>query len=156
MILAQVAIFAVLVLQFKSVTQPLIVFSAIPLAVTGSFIALYLTGWKFSFFAFVGLISLIGIVVNSSIILVDYINQLRGEGMELQEALLEGSLRRFKPIVLTTITTILGLLPLTIQETNQWSPLCWTIIGGMISSSMLTLVVVPILYGWFSKKVREF
>jgi multidrug efflux pump subunit AcrB len=155
LLLAQVGIFAVLVLQFKSITQPLIVFSAIPLAITGSFLALYLTGWKFSFFAFVGLISLIGIVVNSSIILVDYINQLRSEGMELQEAIIEGSLRRFKPIVLTTITTILGLLPLTIQETNQWSPLCWTIIGGMISSSVLTLVVVPVLYGWFSKKERR-
>jgi multidrug efflux pump subunit AcrB len=154
LLLAQVGIFAVLVLQFKSITQPLIVFSAIPLAITGSFFALYLTGWKFSFFAFVGLISLIGIVVNSSIILVDYINQLRDEGMELQEAIVEGSLRRFKPIVLTTITTILGLLPLTIQETNQWSPLCWTIIGGMVSSSVLTLVVVPVLYGWFSKKER--
>lgn len=155
LLLAQVAIFAVLVLQFKSITQPLIVFSAIPLAITGSFLALYLTGWKFSFFAFVGLISLIGIVVNNSIILVDYINQLRAEGMELKEAIVEGSLRRFKPIVLTTITTILGLLPLTFQETNQWSPLCWTIIGGMISSSVLTLVIVPVLYGWFSKKVRK-
>lgn len=155
LLLAQVGIFAVLVLQFKSITQPLIVFSAIPLAITGSFFALYLTGWKFSFFAFVGLISLIGIVVNSSIILVDYINQLREEGMELQEAIVEGSLRRFKPIILTTITTILGLLPLTIQETNQWSPLCWTIIGGMVSSSLLTLVVVPVLYGWFSKKERS-
>ena len=155
LILAQVAIFAVLVLQFRSITQPLIVYAAIPLAVTGSFVALFLTGWKFSFFAFVGLISLVGIVVNTSIILVDNINQLRTEGMELRAALIEGCLRRFKPIVLTTVTTILGLLPLTLQETNQWSPLCWTIIGGMISSSVLTLVVIPILYGWFSKRVRD-
>lgn len=151
LILAQIAIFAVLVLQFRSILQPLIVFAAIPLAITGSFLALYLTGWSFSFFAFVGLISLIGIVVNNSIILVDYINQLRSEGMALQEALVLGSIRRFKPIVLTTITTILGLLPLTLQATNQWSPLCWTIIGGMVSSSVLVLVVVPVLYGWFTR-----
>ncbi len=152
LILAQVAIFAVLVLQFRSVLQPFIVFSAIPLAICGSFIALYLTGWPFSFFAFVGLISLIGIVVNNSIILVDYINQLVEEGqMTLQEAIIIGSKRRFKPIVLTSITTILGLVPLTLQRTNQWSPLTITIIGGMISSTLLALVVVPILYKWFTK-----
>ena len=152
LILAQVAIFAVLVLQFRSVLQPFIVFSAIPLAICGSFIALYLTGWPFSFFAFVGLISLIGIVVNNSIILVDYINQLVEEGqMTLQEAIITGSKRRFKPIVLTSITTILGLVPLTMQRTNQWSPLTITIIGGMISSTVLALVVVPVLYKWFTK-----
>ncbi|MFK7904335.1 MAG: efflux RND transporter permease subunit [Chitinophagales bacterium] len=154
LMLAQIAIFAVLVLQFRSILQPLIVFAAIPLAISGSFLALYITGWPFSFFAFVGLISLIGIVVNNSIILVDYINQLRREGMELSEALVLGSIRRFKPIVLTTITTILGLLPLTLQATNQWSPLCWTIIGGMISSSVLVLVVVPVLYGWLTREEK--
>ena len=152
LILAQIAIFAVLVLQFRSILQPIIVFAAIPLAISGSFVALYLTGWPFSFFAFVGLISLIGIVVNNSIIMVDYINQLRESGEDLIEAIVTGSMRRFKPIVLTTMTTILGLLPLTLQGTNQWSPLCWTIIGGMISSTILTLMVVPVLYKWLSKR----
>ena len=152
LILAQIAIFAVLVLQFRSILQPIIVFAAIPLAAGGSFIALYVTGWPFSFFAFVGLISLIGIVVNNSIILVDYVNQLRREsGLELKEAIMEGAIRRFKPIILTTLTTILGLLPLTLQGTNQWSPLCWTIIGGMISSTLLSLLVVPILYKWLGR-----
>ena len=152
LILAQIAIFAVLVLQFRSAIQPLIIFAAIPLAICGSFVALYLTGWPFSFFAFIGLISLIGIVVNNSIIMVDYINQLRLRGEELIPAIIVGSTRRFKPILLTTMTTILGLLPLTLQRTNQWSPLCWTIIGGMISSTLLSLLVVPILYKWFSRK----
>lgn len=154
LILAQIAIFAVLVLQFRSVLQPLIVFSAIPLAACGSILALYLSGWPFSFFAFVGLISLIGIVVNNSIILVDYINQLRveEENISLRDAIIEGSIRRFKPIILTTLTTILGLLPLTLQSTNQWSPLCFTIIGGMISSTLLTLLVVPVLYKWLTRK----
>lgn len=155
LILAQIAIFAVLVLQFRSVLQPLIVFSAIPLAISGSFVALYLTGWPFSFFAFIGLISLIGIVVNNSIILIDHINQLRGEGeLSFTEAIIDGSIRRLKPILLTTMTTILGLLPLTIQATNQWSPLCWTIIGGMISSTLLTLLVVPVLYNWLTNKQK--
>ncbi|MEM6700137.1 MAG: efflux RND transporter permease subunit, partial [Bacteroidota bacterium] len=154
LILAMLAIFAVLVLQFRSVLQPLIVFSSMPLAITGSFIALYLSGWSFSFFAFVGLISLIGIVVNNAIILIDYINQLRAEGKPLLEAIQAGSERRFTPIILTSITTILGLIPLTAQASSLWSPLGLTIIGGMISSTFLTLLVVPILYKWFSRKER--
>jgi len=151
LILAQVAIFAVLVLQFRSILQPLAVFAAIPLAISGSFIALYLTGWSFSFFAFVGFVSLIGIVVNSSIIMVDYINQLRATGMDRLQAIQQGSERRLVPIVLTTITTILGLLPLTASATNLWSPLGWTIIGGMVSSTLMTLLVVPVLYKWFTR-----
>ncbi len=150
LMLAQIAIFAVLVLQFKSILQPLIVFSAIPFAISGSFIALYLTGWSFSFFAFVGLISLIGIVVNNSIILVDYINQLMSEGIPLVEAIVTGSKRRLKPIILTTITTILGLVPLTLTGTTLWSPLSWTIIGGMISSTLLSLMMVPVFYKWLT------
>ena len=141
LILAQIGIFAVLVLQFRSIIQPLIVFAAIPLAISGSF----------SFFAFVGIISLIGIVVNNSIIMVDYINQMRREGVEKIEAIVKGSVRRLKPIILTTMTTILGLIPLTLTGSGLWSPLCMTIIGGMISSTILTLVIVPVLYKWLSK-----
>jgi multidrug efflux pump subunit AcrB len=155
LILAQIAIFAVLVLQFRSILQPIAVFAAIPLAISGSFIALYLTGWSFSFFAFVGFISLIGIVVNSSIIMVDYINQLRSRGLDRLEAIKQGSERRLIPVVLTTITTILGLLPLTISKSNLWSPLGWTIIGGMISSTIMTLLVVPVLYKWFTSGSRH-
>lgn len=150
LLLAQVAIFAVLVLQFRSILQPIAVFAAIPLAISGSFIALYITGWSFSFFAFVGFISLIGIVVNNSIIMVDHINKLRESGVERITAIKEGSERRLLPIVLTTITTILGLVPLTLAGTSQWSPLCWTIIGGMISSTLMTLLIVPVLYKWFT------
>ena len=150
LLVAMIGIFAVLVLQFRSIKQPLIVFSAIPLAITGSFVALFLTGWSFSFFAFVGFISLVGIVVNNSIILVDYSNQLMREGVEKVEALKQAAETRFTPILLTTTTTILGLLPLTLQSTSLWSPLGWTIIGGMISSTFLTLMVVPILYKWFT------
>ncbi|MEQ9169389.1 MAG: efflux RND transporter permease subunit, partial [Marinoscillum sp.] len=138
---------------FRSWLQPLIVFAAIPMAITGSFVALFLTGWTFSFFAFVGFISLVGIVVNNSVILVDYTNQLMCNGMEKHEAIIDAAKTRFTPIMLTTITTILGLMPLTFQATNLWSPLGWTIIGGMISSTLLTLLIVPVLYNWFTKKV---
>ncbi len=149
---ALILIFAVLVLQFRSVTQPLIIFSAIPLALSGSFVALFLSGWSFSFFAFVGFISLQGIVVNNSIILVDYTNQLIAQGKEKIEAIQLAAQRRFTPIVLTSLTTILGLMPLTFQGTSLWSPLGWTLIGGMISSTALTLLVVPVLYKWLSGK----
>ncbi|OEK01659.1 hypothetical protein BFP97_09090 [Roseivirga sp. 4D4] len=152
LIIAMLGIFAVLVLQFRSLVQPLVVFSAVPLAITGSLVALFLTGWSFSFFAFVGFISLVGIVVNNSIILVDYTNQLRGGGMTKLDAIYQATATRFKPIILTTATTILGLLPLTMQSSGLWSPLGWTIIGGMVSSTLLTLFIVPILYKLF---VRE-
>lgn len=150
LMLALFGIFAVLVLQFRSLTQPLIVFSAIPFAFTGSILALYITGWSFSFFAFVGFTSLVGIVVNNSIILVDFTNQLMREGVSKMEAIGRAARTRFTPILLTTLTTILGLLPLTLENTSLWSPLGWTIIGGMIFSTLLVLLIVPILYMWLT------
>lgn len=153
-IIAMVGIFAVLVLQFKSYSQPMIVFSAIPLALTGSFIALLATGYTFSFTAFVGLTSLVGIVVNNSIILVDYTNQLLKDGRSIVEALQEAGETRFTPIVLTTLTTIGGLLPLTIAGGTMWAPMGWTIIGGLLVSTFLTLIVVPVLYKVFTKEER--
>lgn len=154
LIIAMIGIFAVLVLQFRSFRQPMIVFAAVPLAITGSFVALFLTGWSFSFFAFVGFISLVGIVVNNSIILVDFANQQIRTGKELMEALTIACQTRFTPILLTTTTTILGLAPLTFSSSGLWSPLGWTIIGGMISSTLLTLLVIPVLYKWFTNPQR--
>jgi len=149
-LIAIISIFAVLVLQFKSYRQPLIVFSAIPLALVGSVVALLVTGNSFSFTAFVGLTSLIGIVVNNSIILVDYTNQLRRDGMEMLAALKEAGETRFIPIILTTATTIGGLLPLTLGGGSLWAPMGWTIIGGLIASTLLTLIIVPALYKIFT------
>ncbi|MFO8055661.1 MAG: efflux RND transporter permease subunit, partial [Bacteroidales bacterium] len=115
--------------------------------VIGSIWALFLAGLTFSFTAFIGLASLIGIVVNNSIILVDYTNQLRQEGkLEITEALRKAGETRFTPIVLTMLTTIGGLLPLSIRGGMLWAPMGWTIIGGLLVSSILTLIVVPVLY----------
>jgi multidrug efflux pump subunit AcrB len=145
-VVALISILAVLVLQFRSYRQPLIVFAAIPLAVVGSLLALLVTRNTFSFSAFVGLTSLVGIVVNNSIILVDYANKLRRGGMELVAALQEAGETRFIPIILTTATTICGLLPLTLGGGELWAPMGWTIIGGLAVSTMLTLIIVPVLY----------
>jgi len=155
-IVAIIGIFAVLVLQFRSYTQPLIVFSAIPLAIIGSVVALLITGNSFSFTAFIGLTSLVGIVVNNSIILVDYTNHLRREGKDIISALKEAGETRFIPIILTTATTVGGLLPLTLGGGTLWAPMGWTIIGGLIVSTVLTLLVVPVLYKLFAKEKIEY
>ncbi|HES60257.1 MAG TPA: efflux RND transporter permease subunit, partial [Caldithrix sp.] len=145
-LIAIIGIFGVLVLQFRSYLQPLIVFSALPLAIIGSVYALLITGHTFSFTAFVGITSLVGIVINNSIILVDYTNQLRAGGKSIVEALKQAGETRFMPIILTTGTTVGGLLPLTLQGGTLWAPMGWTIIGGLVVSTFLTLLVVPVLY----------
>jgi multidrug efflux pump subunit AcrB len=126
------------------------VFSAIPLAIIGSIIALLITGFSFSFTAFIGLTSLVGIVINNSIILVDYTNQLRQNGKNIVSALKEAGETRFIPIILTTATTVGGLLPLTISGSSLWAPMGWTIIGGLLMSTFLTLLIVPVLYKMFT------
>jgi multidrug efflux pump subunit AcrB len=151
-VIAIVSILSVLVLQFRSFKQPLIVFIAIPFAFTGMIWALLITGNTFSFLAFVGLTSLVGIVVNNSIILVDYINVLRKQGMELQESLQQAAETRLTPIALTALTTIGGLLPLTVAGGSMWAPMGWTIIGGLLVSTLLTLLIVPVTYFLLEKK----
>ncbi len=153
-IVAVVGIIGVLVLQFRSFRQPLIVFTAFPLAIIGSTLALLITGHSFSFTAFVGLASLAGIVVNNSIILVDYTNQLREQGMSIRQAVQEAGLTRFRPILLTTGTTIGGLLPLTLRGGTLWAPMGWTIIGGLLVSTILTLVIVPVLYTIYTRTAQ--
>jgi multidrug efflux pump subunit AcrB len=150
-LIAIIGIFAVLVLQFRSFSQPFIIFSALPLALIGSVLALFITGYSFSFTALIGLISLIGIVVNNSIILVDYINKLREEGLDKLVSIKQAGETRFTPFVLTTLTTIWGLLPLTLRGGTLWAPMGWTIIGGLLVSTFLSLLVVPVLYRILAK-----
>ncbi len=152
--IAIIAIFAVLVLQFRSFRQPLIIFSAIPFALVGTVLALYITGNTFSFTAFIGLISLIGIVVNNSIILVDYSNELVSSGRGLLDAVTLACETRFTPVILTTFTTIGGLLPLTLRGGTMWAPMGWTIIGGLLVSTLLSLILVPVLYLLITSKSR--
>ncbi len=155
LLVALLGIFAVLVLQFHSFIQPAIIFAAIPFAATGAIVALYITGYSFSFTAFIGLTSLVGIVVNNSIILIDHANQLRKEGYSVTEAALASAEVRLIPILLTSLTTIGGLLPLTLQGSSMWSPMGWCIIGGLLVSTVLTLVVVPVLYRLLTRPVSQ-
>ncbi|GAW95509.1 MULTISPECIES: efflux RND transporter permease subunit [Colwellia] len=152
MLITAMGIFAVLVLQFKSILQPMIIFSSIPFAMAGSIIGLYLTGLSFSMMAFVGLISLFGIVVNNAIILIDSTNANLRAGLELHSAILKASAVRFTPILLTTLTTIGGLIPLTLFGGGLWQPLGVVLISGLCISAISSFLLVPILTELFTPK----
>lgn len=145
-VFAALVVIAILVLQFRSFTQPLIIFASVPLALIGSVLTLFITNFTFSFTAFVGAVALIGIVINDAIVLIDFTNELRRKGKTIFEALVEAAQIRFIPILITSITTIGGLLPLTLQGGTFWGPFGWTVIGGLTFSTTLTLIVVPVIY----------
>ncbi|MGH7527484.1 MAG: efflux RND transporter permease subunit [Gemmatimonadales bacterium] len=146
LIVATFMILAVLVLEFKTFRGTLIVASVIPLGVTGGVLALFLTGNTLSFTAMIGFVALIGIEIKTSILLVDFTNRLRAQGMGLEEAIRRAGEVRFLPIVLTSLTAIGGLLPLALQGQALYAPLAWVIIGGLISSTVLARIVTPVLY----------
>jgi multidrug efflux pump subunit AcrB len=132
----------------------MIIFVTVPLAIIGMVWALMITGNSFSFTAFIGLIALVGIVVNNSIILVDYANVLRKKGAGLYEAVQKAGETRFTPIILTAFTTIGGLLPLTLRGGTLWAPMGWTVIGGLFVSTALTLIIVPVLYSGLERLIE--
>ena len=147
-------ILGILVLEFKTFRGTLIVLSVVPLGIIGAVLMLLATGNTFSFVAVIGLIALIGIEVKNSILLVDYTDQLRKQGMGLEEAIQEAGETRFVPIILTTLTAIGGLIPLVIENNPLYTPLALVIIGGLISSTLLTRVVTPVLYKLLAPKVE--
>jgi len=155
MLVTAIGIFAVLVLQFKSFLQPLVIFTSIPFAMAGSVIGLFLTGQSFSMMAFIGLISLFGIVVNNAIILIDTANRNFAESNNLKQAILDASATRFTPILLTTLTTIGGLLPLTIFGGGLWQPLGIVIISGLCVSAIASFLLVPVLTEIFTKESTQ-
>ncbi|MEM1094435.1 MAG: efflux RND transporter permease subunit, partial [Bacteroidota bacterium] len=163
-------IFMIMVAQFNSVSAPLIIIVAVGLSLVGVLLGLIITRTSFGLFTFIGIISLAGIVVNNSIVLVDYIMQLRDRGMEKIEAVIEGGATRLRPVLLTALTTILGLIPLTFginidfvglltsfepdfqlgsENTQFWGPMGIAIISGLTFGTFLTLVIVPVMYSAF-------
>ncbi|MCE9632989.1 MAG: efflux RND transporter permease subunit [Methylophilales bacterium] len=158
-VLAMVLLYMVLASQFNSFLQPLIIMLAQPLAIIGGVMALVITGHSLNIFSMIGLVLLIGLVAKNSILLVDLTNQLRAEGMKIDDALRQACPIRLRPVLMTSATIILALLPAALgfgagAETN--GPLSVAVIGGMISSTLLTLVVVPAVYslvlGWQGRR----
>lgn len=145
-LIAIFGILAILILEFKTFRGMLIVSSVIPLGVIGGLVGLWVTGYTLSFSSVIGFVALIGIEIKSSILLVDFTNQLRDEGMALDEAIEKAGKIRFVPIVLTSLTAIGGLVPLAIQGSSLYSPLAIVIIGGLVSSTLLSRLVTPVLY----------
>ena len=144
---------AVLILLFRTFKSTIIVLSVIPLGMVGALIALWITGNSLSFVAIIGLIALAGIEVKTSILLVDFTNQLRKEGVDLDTAIQKSGEIRFLPIVLTTITAIGGLIPVALSTNPLISPLAIVLIGGLISSTLLSRIVTPVLYKLLPPKI---
>ena len=140
-------------LEFKTFKGTLIVLSVIPLGIIGGVIALWITGNPLSFVSILGFIGLAGIEVKNSILLVDFTNQLRAEGKSLDNAIREAGEVRFLPIVLTSLTAIGGLLPIAVNPNPLVSPLALVLIGGLISSTILSRIVTPIVYKLIPPKV---
>jgi multidrug efflux pump subunit AcrB len=145
-IVAIFGIFAILVLEFGNFKSTLIVLTVVPLGVFGGLLMLLLSGNDISFVASIGFVALVGIEIKNSILLVDFTNQLREQGVPLDEAIEQAGEIRFLPILLTSATAIGGLLPLALQNIGLYSPMSWVIIGGLITSTLLARLVTPVMY----------
>lgn len=159
--LSLILVFMVLAAQFESIIQPFVIMLTIPLAGVGTILTFFLLGKTLNMMAYIGIIMLGGIAVNNAILLIDRINQLREHGMQKKDAIILAGRQRIRPILMTSLTTILALVPLTIgigESASLRSPMALAVIGGMVSSTLLTLVVIPCVY-WvfdsFSKWISE-
>ena len=155
LLLGVVLVYFVMVAQFQSLREPLIVMFTIPLAFTGGFLALLLSGTELSVISLIGFVMLVGIIVNNGIVLVDYINQQRLAGMDRREAIVDAGTTRLRPILMTSLTTILGLIVTALAKnagTSLIQPVALVCIGGLLYATLMTLFVVPCMYEIVSKK----
>ena len=146
-------VFVVMASQFESVTYPFIIMFSIPFGISGVVLALWISGTTFNVMTFVGVIMLVGIVVKNGIVMVDYINLNRERGNGIIRAVVTGGKSRLRPVLMTSLTAILGMLPLALshgQGAEMWKPMAVTVIGGLTVSTMLTLIVVPVIYTLFA------
>lgn len=154
MALGILLIYLIMVAQFQSLKQPFVVMFTVPLAFTGGLLALLLTGNVISVVSMIGFIMLVGIIVNNAIVLIDYTNQLRAEGVELREAIVQAGATRLRPILMTALTTVLGLLPLSLgigSGTEMMQPVAIVCIGGLLYATLMTLLVIPCMYEIMSR-----
>ena len=155
LLLGVLLVYLVMVAQFQSLKSPFIVMFTIPLAFTGGFLALLICNMEISVISLIGFVMLTGIIVNNGIVLVDYINQLRAEGMERREAIVEAGMTRMRPILMTSITTILGLLDMALSKSAGsavMQPMAIVCIGGLAYATLMTLLVVPCIYDMVNRK----
>ncbi len=153
--LAIFLVYLVMASQFESLIHPFVILFTIPLALVGAVLALFITGTTVNIVAFIGVIMLAGIVVNNAIVLVDLINQLRSQGTERHDAIIEAGTARLRPILMTSLTTALGLLPMAMgfgEGSEVRTPMAITVIGGLVVSTALTLVVIPVVYSLLDRK----
>jgi hydrophobic/amphiphilic exporter-1 (mainly G- bacteria), HAE1 family len=166
MLLSISLVYIVMASQFESFKLPFIIMFSIPFSFSGVFITLFVTGTNLSVIALLGAILLIGIVVKNAIVLVDYIDLMRDRGHELYEAIIISGKSRLRPVLMTALTTMLGMLPMALstgEGSEIWSPMGISVIGGLVFSTMITMILIPVLYAVFSrrgerdrmKKVRE-
>lgn len=155
MLLAVIFIYLIMVVQFQSLASPFIIMFSIPLAFTGGFIALILTGQELNVISMLGFIMLSGLIVNNGIVLIDYINQLRKEGMSKKDAIIESGITRMRPILMTVLTTILAMLTSAFggdEGSRMMRPMAISIIGGLVYGTVLTLIVIPCIYDAFNRE----
>ncbi len=158
LVLALLFMYLIMVAQFQSLLSPFIIMFTVPLAFTGGFFGLYLSGSEVSVIALIGFVMLSGIIVNNGIVLVDYINQLREAGMEKKEAILEAGRTRLRPVLMTALTTILALSTMVFGHdmgSEMGRPMAVVTIGGLVYGTLLTLVVVPCIYDIFMREKKE-
>lgn len=149
LILSVILVYMVMAAQFESLLHPFVILLTIPMALVGSVLTFWILGTPFNMMAFIGMIMLAGIAVNNSILLVDAINRLRQEGLSRRESIIQAGVQRIRPIIMTSLTTVLALIPLTIgfgEGASLRSPMAWAVIGGLVTSTLLTLVVIPCMY----------
>ena len=153
MYLIVILVFIVMAAQFESLTYPFIIMFSLPFAFSGVFLALWLSGNTLNVMSLIGAIMLIGIVVKNGIVLIDYISLNRERGMGIREAVVTGGHSRLRPVIMTTLTTILGMVPMAIgtgQGSEMWRPMGTAVIGGLTVSTILTLILIPVLYCVFA------
>jgi multidrug efflux pump subunit AcrB len=149
MMISVAMIFLALVIQFKHAVKPLIVFAAIPYGTAGALATLWLMGSTFGFMAFLGVASLIGVIVSHIIVLFDFIEEMHEQGKPLEEALLDAGIMRLRPVLITVAATVIALFPLAAHGGPLWEPMCYAQIGGLTIATFVTLLLVPVLYATF-------
>ena len=158
LLLAVLFMYLIMVAQFQSLLSPFIIMFTIPLAFTGGFLGLYISGSEVSVIAMIGFVMLAGIIVNNGIVLIDYMNQLRGEGMEKRQAILTAGRTRLRPVLMTALTTILALSTMVFSDdmgSEMAKPMAVVTIGGLTYGTLLTLVVIPCIYDLFIREKKR-